>query len=101
MLRSCDWIVSLRPWSKITFPRSYFSERNTPCDGRGNVEDIWLNAIEKPRSLGTQNFHEPRQWQLILTGVIKLPVLGESNNTKSMVNLRDFPYDNALFGLVI
>ena len=57
MLRSCDWIVSLRPWSKITFPRSYFLEKKSaPCDGRGNVEDIWLNAIEKPRSLGAQNF---------------------------------------------
>ncbi len=34
-----------------------------------------------------------------LTSIIKLPILVESNNTKSMALLRDFPYNNALFGL--
>ena len=28
------------------------------------------------------------------------PILGGSNTLKSMVILRDFPYNNALFGLV-
>ena len=34
-------------------------------------------------------------------GVIKLPILGGIKQYKSMVILRDFPYSNALFGLVI
>ncbi len=35
------------------------------------------------------------------SGVIKIPILGEIKQYKSMAILRDFPYDNALFGLVI
>ena len=36
-----------------------------------------------------------------MTGVIKLPILGGIKQYKCMVILRDFPYNNALFGLVI
>ena len=35
------------------------------------------------------------------SGVIKLPILGEIKQCKSMVFLRDFPYNNVLFGLLI
>ena len=34
-------------------------------------------------------------------GVIKLPILGGIKDCKSMVFLRDFPYNDALFGMVI
>ena len=34
-------------------------------------------------------------------GVIKLPSLGGIKQYKSMAILRDFPYNNALFGLVV
>ena len=35
------------------------------------------------------------------TGVVKLPILGESNHANFMVMVRDFPYNSALFGMVI
>ena len=35
------------------------------------------------------------------TGVIKLPILGGIKQYTFMMILRDFPYSNALFGLVI
>ena len=34
-------------------------------------------------------------------GSLKFPVLGESKECKSMAILRDFPYNNVLFGLEI
>ena len=37
----------------------------------------------------------------VMSGVIKLHILGGSNNCEYIVVLRDFPYNRALFGLVI
>ena len=50
---------------------------------------------------GTALISKRKNWQPLYAGVIELPVSGGSNNAKSMVILREFPYNNALFGLVI
>ena len=42
-----------------------------------------------------------RNGLLSKTGVVKLPILGGIKQYKRMVILREFPYNNALFGLVI
>ena len=61
MLRSCDWIVSLRPWSKITFPRSYFLEKKTHHAMAEAMSRTFGST--RSRSLAVwapRTFHEPR-----------------------------------------
>ena len=43
----------------------------------------------------------PTFWEVPYQGSLNCPFWGESNNTKCVVILKDFPYHNALLGLVI
>ena len=83
---------------------------NGQCQGRGEtclVENRTAETVGKwcpssnPQIHPKKHFLELKGQYGLITGVIKLPIGGEVKQYKPRVILWDFPYNNALFGLVL
>ena len=85
--------------NSIEFDGFHVSEYTSPMDPMMGIPSYGLNLRQHVES--EQAVFDKSKKVSDNSGVMKLPKFGRIKQYKCMVILREFPYTNALFGLVI